>query len=117
MSRIDRALINEMWFSHFNFTQVRYEANSLSDHSPLLVQFLPSPKPKLRFQYCDMWARHTDFHTMISANLPSPRGYLKWKQLKHFLDNVKADLQHLHRRSFHDLKEQQEIGRNRLTHI
>ncbi|KAJ8425485.1 hypothetical protein Cgig2_023901 [Carnegiea gigantea] len=117
MSRIDRALINEMWSIHFNFTQVRYKANSLSDHTPLVVQFLPSPKPKPRFQYCDMWAKHPYFLSSISASLPSPGGSLKWKKLKHFLDDVRVALQHLHRSSFHDLKEQQELARKRLTHI
>jgi len=64
-----------------------------------------------------MWARHTEFLITISTSLPSPGGYLKWKQLKYFLDNVRTALQHLHRSSFHDLKEQQELARKRLTHI
>ncbi|KAJ8427389.1 hypothetical protein Cgig2_008805 [Carnegiea gigantea] len=37
MSKIDCALINE-WYGQFNYTQVRYEANSLSDHTPLLLK-------------------------------------------------------------------------------
>ena len=38
-SRIDRALVNVYWYDKFNFTQVKYEANGLSDHTPLLVRF------------------------------------------------------------------------------
>jgi len=34
-SRIDHALINEDWNAHFNYAQVRYAANCLSDHTPL----------------------------------------------------------------------------------
>jgi len=117
MSRIDRALINENWSCQFNFTQVRYEANSLSDHTPLMIQFLPSPRPKPRFQYCDMWTRHNEFFTLISSCLPSHVGFLKWKHLKNFLDKVRTALQQLHRNSFHDLKEQQDIARTRLTHV
>ncbi|KAJ8450406.1 hypothetical protein Cgig2_002091 [Carnegiea gigantea] len=36
MSRIDRALVNDSWFGLFDYTQVRYAANSLSDHTPLV---------------------------------------------------------------------------------
>ena len=105
-SRIDRALINEEWNAVFNYTQVRYEANSLSDHTPLMVQFLPSPKPKTRFQFCDMWARHADFHSIITSCLPYPTSSHKWRELSRYLGQVKQGLQQLNRRAFHDLKEQ-----------
>ena len=117
MTRIDRALINEEWNAHFNYMQVRYEANSLSDHTPLMVQFLPSPKPKTRFQYCDMWARHAEFHSIITSCLPSHTSFHKWRELKCYLGHVKKGLQQLSRRAFHDLKEQQETSRYRLTQI
>ena len=81
MSRIDHVLINEEWNGHFNYTQVRYEANSLSDHTPLMVQFLPAPNPKTRFQFCGMWARHADFHSILTYNMPSHTSSLKWKEL------------------------------------
>jgi len=71
MTRIDRALINEFWYDLFNFTQVRYDANSLLDHTPLLIQFLQSPKPRTSFHYSDMWSKHRDFSSIISSALPN----------------------------------------------
>ena len=104
MSRIDRVLINEEWNSCFNYTQVRYEANSSSNHTALVVQFLPSPKPKIGFQFCDMWARHADFHTILTYNMPSCTSSLRWKELNLYLAKVRGSLLKLNRRSFYDLE-------------
>ncbi|KAJ8419240.1 hypothetical protein Cgig2_034176 [Carnegiea gigantea] len=75
-SRIDRALTNVYWSDVFNFTQVRYDTNSLSNHTPLLIQFPQSPKAKTKFQYCDIWAKYENFHTIITAALPNPSSTL-----------------------------------------
>ncbi|KAJ8419423.1 hypothetical protein Cgig2_014910 [Carnegiea gigantea] len=37
-SRIDRAFIDSLWHETFDFTQVTYMANGLSDHTPLLAK-------------------------------------------------------------------------------
>ncbi|KAJ8419335.1 hypothetical protein Cgig2_017699 [Carnegiea gigantea] len=95
MSRIDHVLINDVWND-------LYDANSLSDHIPLVVQFLQSPKPKMRFQYCDMWAKHADFSSIISSAKPTPSGS--------FTLITSGD-------SFDDLKEQQELARVQLSQI
>ena len=42
-SRIDRSLINTLWHATFDFTQMHYLANSLLDHTPLLLHFPTSP--------------------------------------------------------------------------
>ena len=39
-SRIDRSLINGYWHAEFNFTQTRYDAIGLSDHTLLPYNFL-----------------------------------------------------------------------------
>ncbi|KAJ8432333.1 hypothetical protein Cgig2_032340 [Carnegiea gigantea] len=44
-SRINRELVYLSWY-------VEYIANSLSDHTPLLLAFLSCPKPKSNFIFC-----------------------------------------------------------------
>lgn len=36
-SKIDRALVNEAWMREFHGVEARFEAERLSDHSPILV--------------------------------------------------------------------------------
>ncbi|KAJ8423616.1 hypothetical protein Cgig2_015705 [Carnegiea gigantea] len=102
--RIDRALTNVYWSDVFNFTQVRYNTNSLSNHTPLLIQFPQSPKAKTKFQYCDMWANHENFHTIITVALPSPSSTLNLLHLKRFLDQIRPHLLSLNRSSFKDMR-------------
>ena len=111
-SRIDKALVNVYWHEVFNFTQVRYDTHSLSDHTPLLIQFPDSPKEKSRFQFCDMWTKHIQFDYIISATLPSAP--YSMQKLKTFLDRVRPKLWALNRTHFKDLREQQEIARCQL---
>lgn len=116
-SRIGRALTNVYWSDVFNYTQVRYDTNSLSDHTPLLIQFPQSPKAKTKFQYCDMWAKHENFHRIITAALPSPSCTLNLIQLKRVLDQIRPHLLSLNRSSFKDLREQQELDRRNLQQV
>ena len=53
-SRIDRAFINPHWYGTFDYTHTHYMAPGISDHTPLKIQFHLTPRPKARFQYCDM---------------------------------------------------------------
>ncbi|KAJ8419505.1 LOW QUALITY PROTEIN: hypothetical protein Cgig2_021432 [Carnegiea gigantea] len=48
-SRIDRAFINTLWNDQANFTQAKYLPQSLSDHTPLMLQITASPKPRPSF--------------------------------------------------------------------
>jgi len=45
---------------------------SLSDHTPLLIQFSSYPRPLARFHFSDMWTKHKDFGQII-ASIPSPK--------------------------------------------
>ena len=56
-SRIDRALHNSLWFDTFDFTHVVYQAQGLSDHSPISLDLPTCPKPRRSFQFCDMWVK------------------------------------------------------------
>ncbi|KAJ8420047.1 hypothetical protein Cgig2_011170 [Carnegiea gigantea] len=48
-SRIDRVFINPYWPLLADFTQAAYLSNSLSEHTPIPIQFHDAPKPKSIF--------------------------------------------------------------------
>ncbi|KAJ8421029.1 hypothetical protein Cgig2_000524 [Carnegiea gigantea] len=78
-SRIDRAFINTLWYDQADFTQVKYLPQSLSDHTPLMLQITASPKTRPSFQFCDMWTLN--------------RG--KYKDLREQQRTARAALEHL----------------------
>ena len=43
-SKLDRGLINMECFNVFDFAQINYLAQGLSNHTPMLIAFLPSQK-------------------------------------------------------------------------
>ena len=45
-------------------------ANVLSDHTPQLIQFPKSPRPKTKFQFYEMWSKHKDFYKIIDSGYP-----------------------------------------------
>jgi len=53
-SRIDRVFINVYWYESFDYTHTCYLTNGLSDYTPRLIEYPYSPKPKIKFQFCDM---------------------------------------------------------------
>jgi len=87
--------------------------NSLSDHTPIILQFPSSPKPSAVVQYYEMWSKHKEFakiissHKDITCNSPS-------QSLCKFLFQIKHPLKRLHREHFSDLKEQQLKARKTL---
>ena len=115
-SRIDRVLLNSYWYNSFNYTNVSYLANSLSDHTPILINFPSSTKPHTQFQYCDMWGKHPDFHNIINDALPRFQGN-PLIQLKKFYDKLRTRLRLLNKNHYADLHEQKERAKRRLEEI
>ncbi|KAJ8424195.1 hypothetical protein Cgig2_025754 [Carnegiea gigantea] len=113
-SRIDRVLANVYWYDKFNFTQVKYEAHGLSDHTPLLVMFPQSLKAKTKFQYCDIWAKHGSFPSLISAALPRHVTSSSMQQLRNFLAQLRPSLFKLHK-TFTDLREQMQLQQTQIA--
>ena len=76
-ARLDRALCNSMWRTHFQEAAVRHLPHSYSDHCPLLINPMGfadirhNPKP-FRFQVA--WMEHRQFdefiHTQWRSTLP-----------------------------------------------
>ena len=115
-TRIDRAFHNCYWYSNFNYTHVRYMASSLSDHSPILISFPTTHKPKSRFQFCDIWSKHPEFHSIIQQAIPPIHGPAS-KQLELFLSNMRLRLTQLNKNSYADLHEQKAKAKNTLEAI
>ncbi|KAJ8425482.1 hypothetical protein Cgig2_023898 [Carnegiea gigantea] len=115
-SRIDRAIINIYWYEVFDFTQNQYLANGLSDHTPMLVQFLTLAKPRSIFQFCEIWCMHQNFNkivdSVISLTSSSPLS-----QLRSVMANLRSHLSELNRDNFADLRAQQEKAREELTNL
>ena len=99
-----------MWYDQFDYFHVTYLPRILSDHSPMLLEFPGSPRPPPQFQFCDLWTRHPTFLTIVTRYLHQARG-----RLDHFLKRLQHGLRKLNRDHYADLREQQQIARNRLT--
>ncbi|GAV89982.1 Exo_endo_phos domain-containing protein [Cephalotus follicularis] len=60
--KLDRALGNWEWFKLYNHCQASFLPQGISDHSPILVQWLPlcfqGGKP---LKFLNYWAQHKDF--------------------------------------------------------
>ena len=115
-TRIDRVLLNNSWYNSFNYTNVSYMANSLSDHTPILINFPPFTKPRTQFQFCNMWDKHPNFHNITKAILSRDQGN-PLSQLKKFHDNLRPCLCMLNKNNYADLHEQKEKAKRQLKDI
>ncbi|KAJ8419640.1 LOW QUALITY PROTEIN: hypothetical protein Cgig2_030847 [Carnegiea gigantea] len=112
-SRIDRALHNQYWHTTFDFTHVMYMANSLSDHTPLCLQFLATPKTRPSFKYCEICA--SNFSKIVSSAFPTPESASTVSLTVTYLSSLRPKLSKLYRDNFKDLRQQVETARQRLT--
>ena len=82
-------------------------APGLSDHTPLKIQFHTTPRPKSKFQFCDMWSSHKDFPSVVASQLPNHQED-PTVTLCLFLKNLRPMLSKPHGANFADLKAKQE---------
>jgi len=116
-SKIDRAFINLEWFNLFDFTQVDYLAEEISNHAPLTIAFRNSPRIKQSFKYCDMWSKDRQFHILVDrAYQQRPTGS-KMYQLTQILKRLQKPLQQLNGNRFKDVHNQLVISKAQLDHI
>jgi len=66
-TRIDRVFINALWYDQFDFSQVIDMANSLSDHTAMVIDTPSYPRPPLSFYFCCMWTRDTDYMPLVTS--------------------------------------------------
>ena len=115
--RIDRVLINGYWHDPFDYTHAKFTANGLSDHSPIIIQFLQTSKPRHSFQYCDMWSHHSTYQGLISQALAQVKGSNYFQQMQALLAALRPLLNKLNRDKFGDLQAQQEKTRQKLVEL
>ena len=68
--RINRVFTNVMWYDQFDFGQVLYKPNALFDHNPMVLDFSGCKRPSKLFQFCDMWTRNPEFHSILTSTMP-----------------------------------------------
>ena len=91
-TKIDRALVNTLWYNQYAFSQVVYMANSLSNYIALVMDTPSCPKPPSIFKFCDMWTRDPNFLPLVVAQFncsPHQRASNIWKR---FLGKTKKAL-------------------------
>ncbi|KAJ8421701.1 LOW QUALITY PROTEIN: hypothetical protein Cgig2_002598 [Carnegiea gigantea] len=113
-SRINRVLINAYWFGTFEFTLIHYLTNGLSDHTPMLIEYSSSPKPKSKFQFYDMG----DFLNKLRPHLKQlNRDY--FADLRAQQDKAKSNIQltFQHDQRNYNLLQEEKIARDRYVNI
>jgi len=116
-SRIDRAFTNLEWYNLFDFTQVDYLTEGISDHVPLKIAFHNSPRSGQSFKYFDMRGKDEQFHIMVSrAYQQRPEGS-KMYQLIQILKRLQKPLQQLNGNRFKDIHNQLALSRTQLEQI
>ena len=66
LSKIDRALGNNMWDDTFPNAQTIFLPEGQFDHSPTLVQFYKTPTGVKPFKFCNYWSHKQDFLVVVS---------------------------------------------------
>jgi len=113
-SRLDRVFINHWWHDCFDYTLAKYLPQGLSDHTPVLLHFPATVKPRTSFQFCDMWTSQPEFDRLVLEALPrQPSAY----GIIHVLNQLRPKLRALNRQKFGDLKDQQFTAREKLLAI
>ena len=100
LTRIDKIIINPLWYNVFDFTQAAYLANSLSNHTRIIIEFPHYPRMTPEFSYCDMWCTDLSFSDIIETHYRSRTTGNKLYQLKHLLGSLKRDLMKLNKDKF-----------------
>ncbi|KAJ8421214.1 hypothetical protein Cgig2_028027 [Carnegiea gigantea] len=116
-SRIDGALHKGIWFDIFDFTHVVYQANGLSDHTPIMLDFPACPRPKKNFMFCDMWIKDAHFKEMVKSHMDRRGQGSALKVLQQLLHSLKKALRELNKHKFADIYAQQIKARTELVQI
>lgn len=96
-SRIDRCFANGAWFLLYDQVKTLYLAPDISDHSPLLLEFLPQCSGGGRpFRFFNLIADHADFQTVVQDHWSIPMQGTYMYKVWHKLKEVKKGVKRLH---------------------
>jgi len=85
--------VNTLWYDQFNFSQLIYMDNSLSDHTALIIHTPNFPKPPSTFQFCDIWTKDSSFLPLVTSQLATSSHHRASHALRIFLRKTKNALQ------------------------
>ncbi|XP_074293212.1 uncharacterized protein LOC141620173 [Silene latifolia] len=104
-SKLDRALVNSNWLTHFPNTYVDFLPAGLSDYSPVLVTLFEEIKAKARFSFLNCWISHPNYHSIIKEAWHHYEPGTAIHRLFSKLKRVKQALIHLHRQDYSNMEQ------------
>ena len=106
-----------MWYDMTDFTHVQYQANSLSDHTPIVLDFPACPRPNRTFMFCDMWAKDYKFLDIVKAQTSQQKPGSALRGLQQLLTKLRKPFRELNRMKYADIYAQQVKARSELVQI
>ncbi|KAK9667762.1 hypothetical protein RND81_13G009700 [Saponaria officinalis] len=64
-SKLDRAMVNNLWLAKFSSTFANFLPAGVSDHSPTLVTVLAEDLHPHRFSFLNCWSSMPGYHTLV----------------------------------------------------
>lgn len=104
--KLDRALVNDMWFLAFENSTANFHAPGPSDHSPCVVNWnLNISREKSIFRFCTMWTRDPQFLPLVIEAWNIPVQGTPMYKVTQKLKEVKRRLKSLHRLEYAKISE------------
>ncbi|XP_039158524.1 uncharacterized protein LOC120288534 [Eucalyptus grandis] len=70
--KIDRVLVNGCWNSVFSFSEAAFLPPGISDHTPMVIKVMPTPRSSKPFKFFNFWMSHPEFSRMVTERLDRP---------------------------------------------
>ncbi|KAL3716688.1 hypothetical protein ACJRO7_008301, partial [Eucalyptus globulus] len=64
--KIDRVLVNGCWNSVFSFSKAAFLPPGISDHTPMVIKVMPTPRSSKPFKFFNFWMSHPEFSRMVT---------------------------------------------------
>ncbi|XP_074315627.1 uncharacterized protein LOC141651831 [Silene latifolia] len=114
-AKLDRLLVNPIWFSHVPASTVVFLPAGVSDHAPTVLTIPGQRTPPRSFKYLNCWALSPDFGSIIAAQW-SPAVYgTKIFALFSKLRRLRDSLKKLHHSDFTGITKRVTEAKARLT--
>ncbi|KAI3471428.1 hypothetical protein Pfo_030792 [Paulownia fortunei] len=111
-------LVNSCWMDYFPLSQAEYLPFGISDHTPMIVSFLPDmPNRKIPFKFFDFWLQHKHFLDLVADIWSSDiKGVPMFRVCKKF-KLVKIALKKLNKHEFSDISKRVNEAKSKLESI
>ncbi|XP_074300380.1 uncharacterized protein LOC141631638 [Silene latifolia] len=99
-TKLDRAMANVQWLTHFPATSANFHEPGVSDHSPVVVIIFEDRCRKSRFSFLNCWLDHSDYDNLVyeawNVLVYGSSTYKLFAKLK----NVRKSLRLMHKEHF-----------------